>query len=157
MIGAIKILSNNVFDNELPVFSSLFDGNAYVEGNPIILRVWKTKTNFIENVDFVMENLFNAYTEKVYPGEDGLYSIIDVKNSIETKEELITIFPNPAENIIKVYSPNQINKISIFNYLGKRIYQGNSTKINTENFKAGIYIIRVEMSEGVEIQKFSVK
>jgi len=157
MIGAIKISSNNVFDNELPVFSSLFDGNAYVEGNPIILRVWKTKTNFIENVDFVMENLFNAYTEKVYPSEDGLYSIVDVKNSIETKEELITIFPNPAENIIKVYSPNQINKISIFNYLGKIIYQGNNTKINTENFEAGIYIIRVEMSEGVETQKFSVK
>ncbi len=157
MIGVAKISSNYVFDNELPVFSVLFDGKGYIEGNPIILKVWKTETNYIENVEFTMENLFNAYTEKVYPSEDGQYSIVDVKNSAVTKKKLITIYPNPAENVINIYSPNQINNISIFNYFGNRIYHGNSTKINTENFETGVYIIRVEMNEGVEIQKFSVK
>ncbi|MBI9037174.1 MAG: CotH kinase family protein [Bacteroidales bacterium] len=157
MVGAMKISSNYVFDNELPVFSALYAVKGYFEGNPIKLKVWKAETNKIENADFVMENICNSYIEKVYPSKDGQFSLVDVKNSAETKEKLITIYPNPAENFVKVFSPNQINNISIFNYFGNRIYHGNSTKINTENFETGVYIIRVEMNEGVEIQKFSVK
>ena len=72
-------------------------------------------------------------------------------------ENSIVIYPNPAENLINISSPNPINNITIFNYVGQTIYHGNSTRINTSNFKTGVYIIRVETSKGIEIQMFTVK
>ena len=112
--------------------------------------------NNVENVEFTMGNFYNAYAENVYPPEDGQYSIVNIKKSTD-QENSITIYPNPAENVINISSPNQINNITIYNYVGQTVYQGNSTRINTGNFKAGVYIIKVETWKGVETRKFTVK
>jgi len=156
LIGAMKISSSNVFDNELPVFSTLTVGEGYVQGNPIILKTWNPELNDVENLEFTMDYISNAYAEIVYPTEDGEFSIVNITKSI-AKEKSITIYPNPAENVINIYSPNQINNITIFNFVGQKVYNGNDVKINTSNFTSGVYIIKVETTEGSIIEKITIK
>ena len=156
MIGAMKITSNYVFENELPVFSTLTDGEGYVEGNPIILKVWNHDSKDVENLEFTMDNTSTAYKENVYPAGDGEFSIVNITKSV-AKEKSITIYPNPAKNVINISYPNQVNNVTIFNYAGQTIYCGNDVKINTSNFKSGVYIIRVETNEGSTIEKLTIK
>jgi len=40
LIGVMKINSQNAFDNDLPVFSTINSGQGYNAGNPINLKVW---------------------------------------------------------------------------------------------------------------------
>ncbi len=156
MIGSIKISSNYVFDNELPVFSTLYEGKGYTAGNQLMLKIWNNVSNDIENVSFTMDNISKAYTEKVYPNEDGQFSIVNITKST-VKENLITIYPNPAENVINISSQSQIIKVSIISFVGQIVYQGNSTVINTDNFKSGVYIIKVETNESSIIKKITIK
>ena len=156
LIGAMKINSSNVFENELPVFSTLTDGEGYVQGNPIILKVWDPVSKDVENLEFTMGNISNSYLENVYPNADGEYSIVNITKSI-SKEKSITIYPNPAENVINISSPNQINNVTIFNFVGQKVYNGNDVKINTSNYKTGVYIIKIETTEGTLIEKITIK
>jgi len=156
MVGAMKISSNNVFENELPAFRTLSEGKGYSEGNPIILILWNNASNNVENIGFTMENVSKAYTEKIYPNEDGQFSIVNITKST-VKENSITIFPNPAEDVINISSPDQINNITIFNFVGQILYSGNDVKINTSNFKSGVYIIKVETDESSTTEKITIK
>ncbi|MBI9036766.1 MAG: T9SS type A sorting domain-containing protein [Bacteroidales bacterium] len=156
MIGATKISSTYHLNNELAVFSTLHDGQGYVEGNPIILKIWNNASNDIEVVKFTMNHIFGAYAENVYPSEDGEFSIVNVTKST-IKENSITIFPNPAEDVINISSTNKIKNVAIYNFVGQKLYSGNDVKIYTDNFKSGIYIIKVETNEGTITEKITIK
>ncbi|MBI9036775.1 MAG: T9SS type A sorting domain-containing protein [Bacteroidales bacterium] len=156
MIGAMKISSTYNFDNELPVFSTLSKGKGYIEGNPIILKVWNSVSKDVENIEFSMENISDAYKGDVYPTGDGEFSLVNFKKS-KFKENLITIYPNPAEDVINISSQSQIKNVTIFNFIGQIVHQGNNIKINTNNFKHGVYIIKVETNEGLTIEKITIK
>jgi len=156
LIGSMKISSNYIFDNELPVFSTLSDGKGYTAGNSIMLKIWNNASKDVENVEFNMGNISKAYTEDVYPSEDGQFSIVNITKST-VKENSITIFPNPAEDVINISSPDQINNITIFNFVGQILYSGNDVKINTSNFKSGVYIIKVETDESSTTEKITIK
>ncbi len=156
IIGAAKISSNYVFDNELPVFSTLTDSEGYGEGNPIILKVWSSVSKDIENVKIAMENNYNAYEGNVYPTGDGQFSIVNITKST-VEENSIIIYPNPAENVINISSPNKIKNVTIYNYVGQTVYSGNSIRINTANFDAGVYIIRIETNDGSTTEKLTIK
>jgi len=68
----------------------------------------------------------------------------------EVFEKQLTIYPNPAKNNLHINTdlPEEIN-IKIYTILGEILLEEkitNSTTLNTESFKAGIYL--VEMSSG---------
>ena len=83
-------------------------------------------------------------------------SIVNITKS-RVKEGSITIYPNPAEDVINISSSNQINNVTVFNFIGQPVYQGNSNIINTTNFKTGVYIIRIETTEGLTTEKITIK
>ena len=58
---------------------------------------------------------------------------------------------------IKCFTIDEIQNISIFNYVGQTIYNGIDIKINTSNFEAGIYLIKIETKEGIETQKITIR
>jgi hypothetical protein len=73
----------------------------------------------------------------------------------------IALFPNPANNEIKVIS-NQlsVNSIEIYNMLGDRIYGSTITDnqsqfiINIVNFPNGVYVVEVKTECGIGVEKF---
>jgi len=160
MIGAVRINSENAFENELPVFSTLIKGVGYEEGNPIIFKVWSG--NNIVSADFTMEAIYDSYVSDVYPAEDGKYSVVNItKGSLHKAEEIISIYPNPATNKITIQSSNEINSIMITNFVGQVVFnelQNNSIiNINTVSFEAGIYLIQIESENSVLIKKIIIE
>ena len=160
MVGSEKINSQNAFENELPVFSSLINGQGYEEGNPITLKVWSE--NNIVSADFTMEAIYDSYVSDVYPEGDGKYSIVNItKELLPETEEIISIYPNPATNKITIQSSTEIEGIMITNCVGQILYNelhNNSIiNINTESFEAGIYLIRIESENSVINKKIIIE
>jgi uncharacterized protein (TIGR02145 family)/uncharacterized delta-60 repeat protein len=155
MIGATKIVSDNTFENELPVFSTLTNGVGYEAGNPITLKVW-SDNNFV-SADFTSETIYDSYVSDVYPEGDGKYSVVNIKGSHPQAEEVISIYPNPASDLINIVSSKEIKSISIFNSVGQLVYTGKEGLIKTNNFEPGIYFIRIETTNSIETKKVTIR
>ena len=162
LVGAITINSENEFMNALPIFSTLTNGNGYASGNPINLKIFSSNSNEISNADFTMEAKFNSYVENIYPAEDGEYSIVNItKGSTKSTFENLSIYPNPATDIVSIVSGKMFNKLTIVNSIGQIVFENfdqcESLSINTDGFEAGIYFIRIEYFDNILIEKLIIK
>ncbi len=77
-------------------------------------------------------------------------------------ENNFDIYPNPAQNILNIqaFKPECIAKAYIYDMSGKLIRHTiftNQTKINTEAFEAGIYIVKIDDGEGLYYKKVLVE
>ena len=71
-------------------------------------------------------------------------------------DNIIKIFPNPSSTIFKIVSDIKIDKITIFDTLGKEILiqTQNNNEINVENLQKGVYLIEISTENGKTYQKF---
>lgn len=71
------------------------------------------------------------------------------------------IYPNPAYNYVIIKSEKNINRVSIFNYVGQMISENvvdnNIFKINTAEYKTGVYLVKIETTEGLITKKLYIK
>jgi hypothetical protein len=163
MVGATKINSQNAFENELPVFSTLINGQGYEKGNPIILKVWSG--NNIVSADFTVESINNSYVSYVYPEGDGKYSIVNItKGSIENTEEEISVYPNPSKGMFNI-SLEGIKgniQIKVLDLRGKEhsIFELNgsaSTQLDLTKLAAGVYFIRFSGKDFSRVKKIVIQ
>ncbi len=158
ILGSMTVTSDNVYNNALPVFSQLNNGQGYVAGETISLKVWSNDNVVV--ADFEMESVYNSYISDVYPGNDGEFSVVNVTKDAMLSGELL-VYPNPATDVINITSPSDISNVTIFNYVGQPVYSSNvnssNVQINSNDFKAGIYIIRIQTCRGLETQKVTIK
>ncbi|MBI9038468.1 MAG: T9SS type A sorting domain-containing protein, partial [Bacteroidales bacterium] len=177
LLGSVKINSQNVFDNDLPTFSTINSGNGYKTGNPIILKVWDASTQSLIPFKYTYADPYNeAYMEKVYPSEDGLYSVIQITkgvNNIENTENNISIFPNPSEGIFNisienltstVQSSSEKVQIKVFDVHGNyyRFFEiegtGNLTeKLDLKELPAGVYFINFNCKDFKQVKKIVIQ
>lgn len=76
------------------------------------------------------------------------------KNAISS----MSIFPNPAEEKLHIISEGNIEKVEIFNQMGKRVLLGNSQPIlNISQLSTGIYFILISNSEGEILREKFIK
>ena len=158
ILGSITVTSDNAYNNALPVFSQLTNGQGYVAGETISLKVWSNDNVVV--ADFEMESVYNSYVSNVYPGNDGEFSVVNVTKDAILSGELL-VYPNPATDVINITSPSDISNVTIYNYVGQTVYSINvnssNVQINSNDFKAGIYIIRIQTCRGLETQKVTIK
>ena len=161
MVGAMKVNSQNTFDNELAVFSTLTNIKGYSAGNQIKLKVWDSKTGKIIDMNFNMELIYDSYISEKYPLEDGKYSIVNITKDSMISDEKIQVFPNPAKENIFITSKNEILKVLIYNCVGQVVFENNIndiySQINTSSFDSGIYLIRIKTINGLETHKVAIK
>ncbi|MBI9036956.1 MAG: SBBP repeat-containing protein [Bacteroidales bacterium] len=160
IVGSIRINSEDVFENELAVFSSLTNGQGYKEGNQITLKVWSG--NNIVSADFTMETIYDSYVSDVYPERDGKYSIVNItKGRLSEAEEIIKVYPNPATNKITIQSTNEIIGVVITNCVGQVMYnmphKNSLININIESFESGIYFIRIKSENTISNKKIIIE
>ena len=163
IIGSVKINSQNAFENELPVFSTLINGQGYEEGNPIILKVWSE--NKIVLTEFAMEAIYDSYVSDVYPEGDGKYSVVNItKGEIENVKESISIFPNPSKGIFNISLEGVKGDIQImvFDLRGKEysnfeLSGSASTQLDLTDLPAGVYFISISGKDFSEVRKIVIK
>ncbi len=171
IIGALKINSENTYDNELPVFSTIVNGKGYESGKPIILKIWDSSTQSIIPFEYAMIDPYNeAYTEKVYPSEDGLYSIIKFAkgvNIIENTEEAISIFPNPSNGIFNISIEGVCGKVQmkVFDVHGNayRLIEIEGTgniitkQLDLNELPTGVYFISFSGEDFSQVKKIVIQ
>ena len=166
LLGSTVINSLDQFDNDLSIFSTITEGSGYQNGNEIVLKIWNALTGEVDNVDFVMSNIYeNAYTGKVYPSEDGEFSFVSItKNSTalsNNSDDNVMIYPNPASDFIKISSTNQITNIKLMNSVGKLIYQSDNIvkdiQLDVSYYQSGVYVLQIITANGIITKKITIK
>ena len=163
MVGVMKANSQNAFENELAVFSTVYNGQGYQSGNPIILKIFDNSTQSIVETEYTLENVFGeAYMQKTYPSEDGFFSVINItKSSGSLIEETLSVYPNPASDLLNINSNNQILRVKILNYTGQIVsdnkFNNKELIINTSVYNSGIYFIQIETEKGISTKKVIIE
>ena len=172
LVGSLALTQtptgDNQFENAIPVFSVLVDGDGYTANHPLNFKIWKASDN-TEYAD-VPFNLSNpggeALMTGLYPEEDGVYSVASLKMTSAglSNDQLITntvaIYPNPFSNTIHIeYYLNETANVnvSVYNSVGQEIAtlmnrQQAAGKQNLQfdgsKLQQGIYNLKIMVSNG---------
>ena len=79
---------------------------------------------------------------------------------VEVVDNDFTISPNPGKNSlnIKLTGTNADAKLEVFDVLGKRIYKGNiselESSINVSSWKSGVYLVRISNDQSTLTKRF---
>ena len=73
-----------------------------------------------------------------------------------TKEELfeLSLYPNPASSILHLQTENVIDLITLINIQGQELISTPSKDIDVSSLKSGIYFVRVQSGNAIEVLRF---
>ena len=74
-----------------------------------------------------------------------------------TKNKVISVYPNPAKDIINLNSEQKISEVKIYNVAGALIKTDTNVignKVNVSQLKPGVYIVKVnDTNDGIKFIK----
>jgi len=121
---------------------------------------------------FTVNNIDNDAFLDLFVGQDlgGIYHFeVDPNSSSSLSEvkleQTFELHPNPATDEVYIYTTESpLQKISIFNTLGEIVleldvssFHSYSTTLPLEDFKSGVYFVKVYVENGVGIEKMVVE
>ncbi len=134
-------------ENELIVNGTFYIG--WVQSEEDILNVGFDVNN--DASSNVFYNTTGAWNNSQFPGSllirpvfgDSIY--VDNVNEIKKKDNIYTIYPNPANSFISIDNFNEeYANISIFNVFGQELIKTNNPRnINISNLSKGVYFIKI--------------
>jgi len=93
-----------------------------------------------------------AYTDNV---ENCAYALAI---SLYSGDSKIKIYPNPVSDILYFDTDQEINKVILFDMLGRKIIEQNNTKnISVSDLQKGSYILKLFSDKGVQTEKIVVE
>lgn len=103
--------------------------------------------------------MFNYYG--TYGADLSIDNInISAGTGIEENAENISVYPNPANDMVNVEASSLISNIEIFSISGQKIGEyaanGNNASINISSLSNGLYLMKINTENGVINEKFSV-
>ncbi len=77
--------------------------------------------------------------------------------SVEANADVIKVYPIPANDIIYVESPEEINALEIFSMRGVKVSKNTGkTSINVENLHQGLYLLKVKTDSGTTLHRVTI-
>jgi len=81
-----------------------------------------------------------------------------VLNKPAFSQSNIKIYPNPVSDILYFDTTQEINKVILFDLLGRKIIEQNNVKnISVSNLQKGTYILKLSSDQGVKTKKVVVE
>ncbi len=171
LVGSGVISSDNILENSVPVFS-----NLYNSGNKPIIKVWDKS----ENAEYILNNYTfsnpygDAWTENVFPSEDGEYSLLHFSTTGLSDEnemlQIIAIYPNPSEGIFNILIENLSGvigkvQIKVFDIHGNdyHFFEIEGTKnmttkqLDLKELPAGVYFINFSSKDFNQVEKIVIQ
>jgi hypothetical protein len=101
------------------------------------------------------------YTGKDFGFQDEVQFGVDITGIEDmTSQNTLSIFPNPARDIVNVYSDTEIEYVEIFSFDGRKIdtfqVDAKSVQINVDQYPPGVYFIRIAKATGIEIERLLI-
>ena len=79
-------------------------------------------------------------------------------NDVEFANNTISLYPNPAQEVLNVNSSNSIAKMEVYDMLGKKVASNNNAKnVNVAALGKGVYIVKVVKENGSVVAKRFIK
>lgn len=76
----------------------------------------------------------------------------------EVTLESLHVFPNPTNNFVYIRALQKIDKVEVYDLLGKQVLVTNETeKVNLGSLSKGLYLVKVYSGEASEVKKIQVK
>ncbi|MBR9831326.1 T9SS type A sorting domain-containing protein [bacterium] len=73
-------------------------------------------------------------------------------------ENKVSIYPNPASNFVQIYTDLQVTNLRVLSLNGQLISESmNTKKIDVENLKPGLYVLRITATEGTVTKRLVIK
>jgi hypothetical protein len=101
------------------------------------------------------------YIDDVSVSADTSTCLSTAIDEVSNKEDLITVFPNPATNTITIEFPKAVvSNIAIYNLLGEEVFSTTNNKLETTNnidvsaLPGGVYIVEVKSPQVYKVGKF---
>ena len=106
-------------------------------------------------IAFVHNNCTDMFIMKI----DDIY-IGEGVGIEEVEESTVSIYPNPANNVINVNAASTISNVEVYTITGQKVgnFTANNTNttISTANLTSGMYLMKIHTENGVINKKFSV-
>lgn len=134
-----------------------FANDIYWSG---VLMETTDNTNYYVVIDGFNYTDFGG--EGVYGTGDFCLTAVNYVVSVnEIEATSFVMFPNPAKDVVRITSKENMNEICIYNLVGDMVYcntnlNSGSFEINT-NFSAGIYMVEVKTATGKATQKLIIE
>lgn len=115
---------------------------------------YEGKVKIIEGIGFEKFGLFHQESNRIelYDFCDGTLSeckILSGATSPAKKNPEFSVYPNPFDDILKVNAEKDIEKITIFDLKGEKVYQEKvGQSMTTVNLNSGVYIIQIVFEDG---------
>jgi hypothetical protein len=79
-------------------------------------------------------------------------------NDFKQESNMISLYPNPAQEVLNVSSSNKISKIEVYDLLGRKVAsKNNASDVNVAALGKGVYIVKVLQENGSVIAKQFIK
>ncbi|WP_300673023.1 S8/S53 family peptidase [Soonwooa sp.] len=109
------------------------------------------------NLDVVKSKLRATASRANAPTDQQGYGILNFGSAINQllsvnnlEQKKMTIYPNPAKDVIEIQSNSKIESVQIFDNLGRLIKTENASKINVSKLEKGVYYLKINGGEKIE-------
>lgn len=90
-----------------------------------------------------------------------LYTVVDIASD-DVSNEFVRLMPNPASDMVQVFSSFALEQVSVYNLNGMKVYDvgnpsGVSATIDVSGFAIGTYIVVIRNQQGVCTKKLVVR
>lgn len=102
---------------------------------------------------YAVDKAFN-YSEEIKISSSSVASVDKVFSS------KISVYPNPANDFIKISTNEEITGVEIYNLIGKKVISASSlsdNRIDTSNLAKGIYVLKVMSNDLVGSRKIIIE
>ncbi len=150
-------------DGSMIAVGAIMEANTSQTGGTRIYKnisnVWTKIYNDIDSGYYVS---LSSGGERVAVKAGGITKVYDLTKasfSINFLQDDFSIFPNPATDILNISINNNLilEKVTIYNNLGKVVKVANDKIINIDNLSSGIYLVEVTTNKGKAVKKLIVK
>ncbi len=150
----VDIENNNFYDGTVVINKSQYNFASNAQFRIQCDASGNADQVYIDAVKIVASNGASTRSDNI----EYLGSLEEI-SSDELSDELFSVYPNPAENVISVKrAGNQKLAYEIYDLVGKRVANGIlEDTIDVTSLKQGVYLIRLDDGEEVITQKFIKK
>ena len=133
---------------------SYFDADPY-DGYPYevcyqVTAVWESETDYCESVP----------AASVIPIWDYVcITITGIDDPLAG--DMTALYPNPAKDRVNISSSQQMERITVVNYVGQVVYDNEmsgeqSFVLNTSSYDAGVYVVKISTANGVVTKRMII-
>jgi hypothetical protein len=130
-------------------------------------------TAYTDIIPLVGWGIYNYYVTAIFndtipntflcesPGSDTVTVQFPAVGIQEIGNGQISVYPNPANDVVNIVSTNDIKTIEVLNYIGQMIYTNKNVslkkvELNVSSFKAGVYFVKITTTSGIKTTKITV-